>query len=260
MKSHHILHERKLQCRIVQVTPVKQNCSLLWCQETKRAVVVDPGGDIDLLRRVIAEEGVTVERLLVTHGHPDHGGAAAALAAILEVPIEGPHHGDREWIDRITAVGDLHGLWGATSFEPDRWLVDGDEIAVGNQRMVALHCPGHSPGHIAYYSPEARIAFVGDILFRGTIGATGQPRDHLELLRSIRLKLLPLGDDVLFVPGHHVLSTFGEERRSNPFVSDAAAQKYAHYFSHPCLQTPSSSQEQLDKLFSPTDPMHHSGS
>jgi hydroxyacylglutathione hydrolase len=239
MRADHVLKDRKLQCRVIPVTRAKQNCSLIWCLETRRAAVVDPGGDLDLLRRVIHEEGVELERILITHAHPDHAGGAADLAALLDVPIEGPHRGDRSWIDRMCDLGELYGFYDCLPFTPDRWLVDGAEITVGRQTLLALHCPGHTAGHIAYFSPEARIAFVGDILFRAAIGATVEPRDHLELLRSIRLKLLPLGDDVMFVPGHLMLSTFGEERRSNPFVSDAAAVKYTHLFDDPRFATAS---------------------
>lgn len=233
MHSSHVLNGTQLQCRVVPVTRAKQNCSLIWCTRTMRGALVDPGGDLDRLRAALIEEGVTLERILITHAHPDHAGGAADLAGLMDVPIEGPHRGDQVWINRISDLGELHGFYDSMPFEPDRWLVDGDLIAVGEQTLQALHCPGHTAGHIAYFSAEARIAFVGDILFRAAIGATSEPRDHLELLRSIRLKLLPLGDDVLFVPGHEALSTFGEERRSNPFVSDAAAEKYTHLFSDP---------------------------
>lgn len=239
MSDTHVLNDRKLQCRVIKVTRALQNCSLIWCTETRRAAIVDPGGDLDLLRAVMQEEEVELERILITHPHPDHAGGAADLAALLDVPIEGPHRADQYWIDRIADLGELYGFFDAMPFVPERWLEDGDAITVGNQMLRALHCPGHTPGHIAYFSPEARIAFVGDILFHGAIGATHAPHgDHLALLRSIRLKLFPLGDDVMFVSGHHVLSTFGEERRSNPFVSDEAAEKYHQFLVDPRYTMP----------------------
>lgn len=229
MISEPLLFGRPLQVRVIPVTRAKQNCSLVWCVETMEGALVDPGGDLDLLRAAIDLEGVTLTKLLITHGHGDHAGGAYDLADLMEVPIEGPHRADKWWIDQMPDRGELYGLGDAMSFTPNRWLEDGDLVRVGNQELVALHCPGHTPGHIAYFSPAARIAFVGDILFRGQIGASNIPKgDHGDLLRSIRRKLLPLGDDVIFVPGHHVLSTFGEERRSNPFVSDDAAAKYEH--------------------------------
>jgi hydroxyacylglutathione hydrolase len=237
MNNHYILKDRKLQCRVVPVTRARQNCSIIWCTETRRAAIVDPGGDLDLLRYVLKEEELQVERLLVTHGHPDHAGGATDLSYLLEVPIEGPHVGDKQIIGRMPDLGELYGFEDCMAFEPVRWFHHGDEIVVGNQRLRALHCPGHTEGHIAYFSEEARIAFVGDILFKGAVGATKKPENHLELLRSIRLTLFPLGDDVVFVPGHQQLSTFGEERRTNPVVSDQAAQRYQHLLDDPRLRT-----------------------
>jgi len=233
MNKDHLLNGDKLQCRVIPVTWARQNCAVLWCLETRKAVIVDPGGDIDLLLRIIDEEQIDVERLLITHPHPDHAGAAADLADLLEVAIEGPNRGDESLIRRMSRMGEHLGFYECSPFVPNRWLEDEDKIEFGHRTLVALHCPGHTAGHMAYFSPEARIAFVGDIIFKGAVGATATPRDHLELLRSIRLKLLPLGDDVLFVPGHEMLSTFGEERRNNHAVSDVAAEKYEHFFDDP---------------------------
>lgn len=233
MSDRHLLKDKPLQCRVIPVTFTRQNCSLVWCVETRRAVLVDPGGDVDLLLRAIDQEQVSVERLLVTHPHPDHSGAAAELSDLLEVPIEGPHRDDQTLLRRMCAMGDDLGFYSCLPYEPERWLEDGDEIEVGHRKLVAVHCPGHTEGHMIYFSPESRLAMVGDTLFHGAIGATSGPLHHLQLLRSIRLKLLPLGDDVLFVPGHDKLSTFGEERRSNYAVSDSAAEKYSHLFDDP---------------------------
>lgn len=236
MNTDHVLHDRPLQCRVIPVTRVLQNCSLLWCVDTGRAVVVDPGGEIERLLRAIDQERVDVERLLITHPHPDHSGAAAGLADRLKVPIEGPHRRDEALLQGMCKLGRDLGFFECSPFEPDRWLEDRDEIVVGHQTLLALHCPGHTAGHMAYFSPEARIAFVGDILFRDRVGATAGPFEHLELLRSIRRKLFPLGDDVLFVPGHDRLSTFGDERRDNHAVSDRAAERYNHLFDDPRLR------------------------
>lgn len=237
MADKYLLTDCKLQCRVIPVTSARQNCSLLWCRETRKAVVIDPGGDLDLLRYAIDEEHLEVERLLITHAHPDHAGAAFDLAAFLDAPIEGPNRGDEALLLRMPGMGSLYGFDDCLPFVPDRWLEHGDQVKVGAQTLLALHCPGHTAGHIAYFSPDARIAFVGDILFKGAIGATSTPHNLLELLRSIRLKLFPLGDDVLFVPGHQQTSTFGDERRSNYAVSDKAAEKYQHLFDDPRFQT-----------------------
>ncbi len=210
-----------LKVAVVPVTPFEQNCSLVWCTRTMKGAVVDPGGDLDEVTAAAADNNVTVERILVTHGHLDHAGAAADLAERLGVPIEGPQREDAFWIDRMVETGQAYGMSHCRSFTPDRWLEDGDSVMVGEERFQVIHCPGHTPGHVVFYHAVARLAFVGDVLFRGSIGRTDFPRgDHPALIRSIRTKLWPLGDDVSFVPGHGPASTFGFERRSNPFVGD----------------------------------------
>lgn len=215
-----------LHLLVIKVTEARQNCSLIWCGETMRGAVVDPGGDIDEIVMAAEAEDVRLEQILVTHGHHDHCGEAAVLAQELELPIIGPHRGDVYWLERL-ADRPWRGLRRVRPFLPDRWLEDGDRVSVGLQTLEAVHCPGHTPGSIAYVDRRARLAFVGDVLFRGTIGATQLPHgDHLQLLRSILGKLWPLGDDITFVPGHGPLSSFGEERQSNPFVSDAAMAPY----------------------------------
>jgi len=215
------------------VTHVQQNCSVIWCAETLRGAIVDPGGEIDRVKAYIDERGIEVERLLVTHGHPDHAGAAADLAALLEVPVEGPHRAEEKVIANMNAIAEEHGFEGIRPYTPARWFEHGDSIQVGNQQLVMLHCPGHTDGHAVYYSEAARLAFVGDILFRNAIGATGNSENYLKLLYSIRRKLFPLGDDVVFVPGHDALSTFGDERVFNPYVSDFAAEDYEQVFDDP---------------------------
>lgn len=210
-----------LRCAIVPVTPFQQNCSIVWCTETGSGAIVDPGGEVDRLVETAREQGVAIEKILVTHGHLDHAGGAAELAERLGVPIEGPQREDIFWIDRIVASGAQYGMSECRAFAPTRWLEDGDTVTIGAQTLQVIHCPGHTPGHIVFFHPGSGLAFVGDVLFRGSIGRTDFPRgDHAALLRSITMKLWPLGDDVAFVPGHGPYSTFGEERRSNPFVAD----------------------------------------
>ena len=208
---------------IVPVTPFQQNCSIAVCETTQRAAVVDPGGDLDRIQGAIAKLGVQVEKILLTHGHIDHCGGSAALARQLGVPIEGPQREDRFWIEQLANQGHRFGFAQAEVFEPDRWLEDGDRVTVGASELEVLYCPGHTPGHIVFFSRADQVALVGDVLFQGSIGRTDFPRgDHATLIRSIRTKLWPLGDDVTFVPGHGPASTFGHERRTNPFVADGA--------------------------------------
>lgn len=210
-----------MKCTIVPVTAFQQNCSILVCEATKRAALVDPGGDVPLLLETVAKLGATVEKVFLTHGHLDHCGAADVIRQQLGVPIEGPHHEDKFWIDQLAASCRMYGLPAYESFEPDRWLNDGDTVTFGEQTLEVLFCPGHTPGHVVFFHRGERLAFVGDVLFQGSIGRTDFPRgNHEQLLHSIREKLWPLGDDVVFVPGHGPTSTFGEERRTNPFVAD----------------------------------------
>ncbi len=204
---------------VIPVTPFEQNCTLLWCEATQKAAVVDPGGDPDRIRALAEQHGVTVEKILVTHGHLDHAGAVAELAEHWQVPIEGPHQADLFWINLIPQQAKMFGFQGRT-FKPDRWLVEGDTVSFGQIILQVLHCPGHTPGHVVFYHPESRFAQVGDVLFQGSIGRSDFPGgDQATLVRSIKEKLFPLGDDVRFVPGHGPMSTFGHERMTNPFVS-----------------------------------------
>ncbi|MBK7251621.1 MAG: MBL fold metallo-hydrolase [Gammaproteobacteria bacterium] len=210
-----------MQLRVVPVTPFQQNCAVLWCETTRRAAVVDPGGDLDDVLAVVSEEGLELEKILLTHAHIDHAAGTAELARRCGVPIEGPHLGDRPLIEGLPAQARMFGFQTAGRFEPNRWLEQGDEVTVGNVRLAVRHCPGHTPGHVAYFHEPGRFAIVGDVLFQGSIGRTDLPGgDHDTLIRSIRENLFPLGDDVRFLPGHGPMSTFGEERRHNPFVAD----------------------------------------
>lgn len=208
------------------VTRFEQNCSILWCEETRKAAVVDPGGNLDQVEFFLELEELDLEVVLVTHGHFDHCGGAAALAASTGARIEGPHRGDEHLIARLPEAGARYGLK-AQSYTPDRWLQDGDQIRFGGVVLDVLHCPGHSRGHVAYAHKPSGSAFVGDILFRGAIGAWEHADGNLEeLVGSIRGKLFPLGDEVRFVPGHGETSTFGQERAANPFVGDLAMAKW----------------------------------
>jgi hydroxyacylglutathione hydrolase len=209
----------KAKAIVVPVTPFQQNCTLLWCEATSRAVVIDPGGDLPDIERAIARAGVAVEKIWLTHGHIDHVGGAAALKASLNVPIEGPQRSDLFLLQHVSENARSFGIENAANVTPDRWLEEGDQVEVGELIFDVLHCPGHSPGSVAYFNPAQRLAIVGDVLFAGSIGRTDLPGgSHHELLRSIRDKLLPLGDDVVIVSGHGPTSTIGRERTSNPFL------------------------------------------
>jgi hydroxyacylglutathione hydrolase len=216
------MSETPLRAAIITVTPYQQNCSLVWCTRTMRGALVDPGGDLDLIKGKVAQAGVTLEKILLTHGHADHCGQAGMLAKELALPIEGPHEDDRFWIARLEDDGPRFGI-ATRIFEPDRWLVDGDTVSFGELTLEVIHCPGHTPGHVVFFHRDTQFAFVGDVLFAGSIGRTDFPMgNHQDLLDAITGKLWPLGDEVTFVPGHGQPSTFGRERQSNPFVSDAA--------------------------------------
>jgi len=209
----------KAKAIVVPVTPFQQNCTLLWCEATSRAVVIDPGGDLPDIERAIARAGVAVDKIWLTHGHIDHVGGAAALKASLKVPIEGPQRSDLFLLQHVTENARSFGIENASNVTPGRWLQDGDQVEVGELTFDVLHCPGHSPGSVAFFSPAQRLAIVGDVLFAGSIGRTDMPGgSHGELLRSIKDKLLPLGDDVAIISGHGPTSTIGRERASNPFL------------------------------------------
>ncbi len=208
---------------IIPVTPFEQNCTLMWSEATLKGAVSDPGGDIERILGEAQKQGVTIEKVLLTHGHLDHAAAARVLADQLGVPIEGPQEEDRFWLDRLPQSCAAYGFPSAEPFLPDRWLEDGDTVDVGGETLEVRHCPGHTPGHVVFFHRPSRIAIVGDVLFKGSVGRSDFPRgDYNALVESIRGRLFPLGDDVTFIPGHGPLSTFGEERRSNPFVGDDA--------------------------------------
>lgn len=214
--------EPPLRAAIIPVTPLQQNCTLLWCTATGRAAFVDPGGDLPRLKAAAEQAGVTVEKILLTHGHIDHCGSAGLFAEELGVPIEGPHQADIYWIERLAEDGARYGIAGRP-FVPGRWLDDGDTVTVGELVLDVRHCPGHTPGHVVFHHPASKLAMVGDVLFQGGIGRWDFPHgNHRQLVESITGKLWPMGNDTAFVPGHGPMSTFGHERSTNPFVSDRA--------------------------------------
>jgi len=205
---------------VIPVTAFEQNCTLAICDETRKAAVVDPGGDIERILQEAEAQGVTLEKILITHAHIDHAGAAGELSRRLGIPIEGPHRDDKFWIDDLAEQAKMFGFPPSESFEPTRWLEQGDQVTVGNQLLEVRHCPGHTPGHVVFFNPGERVAIVGDVLFHGSIGRTDFPRgDHDALLRSIREQLWGMGDDVEFIAGHGPVSTIGHERTTNPFLT-----------------------------------------
>ncbi len=203
----------------IPVTPFQQNCSLVWCDDTRQAAVIDPGGDLEVILSAVDEHGLKLQQIWLTHAHIDHAGATAELAARLKLPIIGPHPGDQFWIDGLPQQGVMFGFPRCEAFTPTRWLHDGDTVTLGGHTLNVRHCPGHTPGHVVFHSPEMNRAFVGDVLFAGSIGCTDFPQgNHQQLIDSITQRLWPMGDDTVFIPGHGPESTFGRERRSNPFV------------------------------------------
>lgn len=212
-----------LQYKIIPVTPFEQNCTLFWCDETMKAAVVDPGGNVERIIQAINDNKLSLEKILITHAHIDHAGATQAMVDHYSVPIEGPQEEDQFWIDQIPEQVQRFGFKGADVFTPDRWLNQGDTVHFGNIELEVYFCPGHTPGHVVFFHRESKLAQVGDVLFCGSVGRTDFPRsDQASLFKSIRENLFPLGDDVRFIPGHGPMGTFGEERQSNPYVGDGA--------------------------------------
>jgi glyoxylase-like metal-dependent hydrolase (beta-lactamase superfamily II) len=210
-----------MQYKVIPVTPFQQNCTIFWCEKTRSAAIIDPGGESERLTRQLAELSVNPQMVLLTHGHLDHAGGAVELAEGLQIPIHGPHREDAFWLDNMEQQAEMFGFGDVRRCIPDKWLDHGDVVNIGEETLEVIHCPGHTPGHLIFFNRQVRLAQVGDVLFKGSIGRTDFPRgDYHTLLNSIRERLWPLGDDVRFIPGHGPESTFGEERRTNPFVAD----------------------------------------
>lgn len=209
-----------MKYRILPVTAFQQNCSLIWDEQTMEGALIDPGGDVEHLLALAKQAGVTLTKLLLTHGHIDHVGGALVISRQLGIPIEGPHEEDAFLLERLPQQTDYFGFPHSDAFTPDRWLCDSMRVSIGTIELQVIHTPGHTPGHVVFFEPGTRTAFVGDVLFKGSIGRTDFPRgDYTTLIASITERLLPLGDDVTFVPGHGPISTFGNERRTNPFLT-----------------------------------------
>lgn len=209
-----------MHLHIIPVTPLEQNCSLLVCPDTNKAALIDPGGDAQMLIEKVAGLNVEMEKLFLTHGHMDHAGAATELSEHWQIPIEGPHSQDDFLLQTISQWCQEFGLEPGRNVTPNRWLNQGDQIQFGNQSLDVFHCPGHTPGHLVFLHQASQLAFVGDVLFKGSIGRTDFPKgDHQQLQDSIKNRLLPLGDDIRFVPGHGPTSTLGHERLYNPFIN-----------------------------------------
>jgi len=210
----------KLNFEIVPVTPFEQNCSVIWCTKTKLAAVVDPGGDLEKIHRVIKQHELELDKILITHAHLDHAGGTAEFARNTGIPIIGPHKADQFWIDAMPEQCQRFGFNGEI-FEPDQWLNHGDSVTLGELTFDVIHCPGHTPGHVVFVERTAQFAAVGDVLFKGSIGRSDFPQgNQQDLVNSIRQRLFPIGDNIQFIPGHGPMSTFGLERQTNPFVAD----------------------------------------
>tara|TARA_B100000767_G_scaffold273585_1_gene304140 strand:+ start:976 stop:1629 length:654 start_codon:yes stop_codon:yes gene_type:complete len=211
-----------IKALITPVTPFQQNAPILFCEDSKKCAFVDPGGDLDVLLGAAKNNDLIPEKIFLTHGHADHAGAAMELSTMLSIEIEGPHREDAFLLDSLESQGKMFGFQ-AQNCIPNRWLEDGDEVKLGNETLQVLFCPGHTPGHIIFFHAPSNLAAVGDVLFQGSIGRTDLPRgNHQDLINSITQKLWPLGEEVLFISGHGPVSTFGQERKNNAFVSDAA--------------------------------------
>ena len=211
-----------MQIAIMPVTPLQQNCTLIWCENTMEGAFIDPGGEVEGLLQLAQDKNVNVIKILLTHGHIDHVGGVAEMVERLNIPVEGPHKDDKFLLDKVDVHAAKYDMGpGPRPFTPDRWLQDGDSVSFGEIEFMVRHCPGHSPGHIIFFSDAHRFAQVGDVIFRGSIGRTDLPGgNQLDLITSIKTQLLPLGDDISFIPGHGPHSTFGHERQTNPFLVD----------------------------------------
>lgn len=205
------------------VTDFQQNCSIIWCDQTQHGAVIDPGGNVPAIVQFVQERSIVLKKILLTHGHVDHCAGVHDLIQQHDVPVVGPHKGDIQWIEALPQVAQSYGFPPTQTFTPDRWLDEGDSVQVGNETLQVYYCPGHSLGHVVFFAPHIQTAFVGDVLFAGSIGRTDLPGgNHAQLINSVKQKLWPMGDDVVFIPGHGATGTLGHERKHNPFVGDNA--------------------------------------
>lgn len=210
-----------LKAAIITVTPFQQNCSVIWKEDTKIAAVNDPGGDLEIIEKFIDDQGLTLSKIFITHGHLDHAAGARELADNFKVDIEGPQIEDEFLTSTLEMQGKSYGMENAKNFTPDRWLNEGDQIELDGEKLDVYHCPGHTPGHVIFHHKESKLAIVGDVLFQGSVGRTDLPGGSMDaLIAAIREKVLPLGDDITFIPGHGPISTIGQERLTNPYVAD----------------------------------------
>ena len=210
-----------LKAAIITVTPFQQNCSVIWKEDTKIAAVNDPGGDLEIIEKFIDDQGLTLSKIFITHGHLDHAAGARELADNFKVEIEGPQIEDEFLTSTLEMQGKSYGMDSAQNFTPDRWLNEGDQIELDGEKLDVYHCPGHTPGHVIFHHKESKLAIVGDVLFQGSVGRTDLPGGSMDaLIAAIREKVLPLGDDITFIPGHGPISTIGQERLTNPYVAD----------------------------------------
>ena len=210
-----------LKAAIITVTPFQQNCSVIWKEDTKIAAVNDPGGDLETIEKFIEDQGLTLSKIFITHGHLDHAAGARELADKFNVDIEGPQIEDEFLTSTLEMQGKSYGMESAQNFTPDRWLNEGDQIELDGEKLDVYHCPGHTPGHVIFHHKESKLAIVGDVLFQGSVGRTDFPGGSMDaLIAAIRAKVLPLGDDITFIPGHGPISTIGQERLTNPYVAD----------------------------------------
>nr|WP_276921194.1 MBL fold metallo-hydrolase [Frischella perrara] len=208
-----------MQFQIIPVTAFQENCSIIWCEKTMAGAIVDPGGEFELLVKAVEKLNVNITKILLTHGHLDHVGAAKALANHYHVKIYGPQQEDKFLLDNLPQQSVQFGFPFCEAFEPDIWLQEGDIVQIGDEQLSVLHCPGHTPGHIVFIHHQQRVALVGDVIFNNSIGRTDFPRgNYTDLISSIKNKLFVLGDDITFIPGHGPTSTFGQERINNPFL------------------------------------------
>ena len=215
-----------LKAAIITVTPFQQNCSVIWKEDTKIAAVNDPGGDLETIEKFIEDQGLTLSKIFITHGHLDHAAGARELADKFNVDIEGPQIEDEFLTSTLEMQGKSYGMENAKNFTPDRWLNEGDQIELDGEKLDVYHCPGHTPGHVIFHHKESKLAIVGDVLFQGSVGRTDLPGGSMDaLIAAIREKVLPLGDDITFIPGHGPISTIGQERLTNPYVADQLFKK-----------------------------------